>query len=78
MIDGKSFFDQPTKNDKITYESIRKIATGQWDDYAICLSKQQRLDADTRAIQLINFTGNLDRAGNKRISFILEEPKVLS
>ena len=33
MIDGKNFFDQPIKNDKVTYESIRKIATGQGDDY---------------------------------------------
>ena len=33
MIDGKSIFDQPVKNDKITYENIRKIATGQGDDY---------------------------------------------
>ena len=29
MIDGKDFFDQPIKNNKITYENIRKIATGQ-------------------------------------------------
>ena len=34
MIDGKNFFDQPVKNDKITYENIRKVATGQGDDYA--------------------------------------------
>ena len=33
MIDGKKFFDQPIKNDKITYENIRKIDTGQGDDY---------------------------------------------
>ena len=33
MIDGKNFFDQPVKNNKITYENIRKIATGQGDDY---------------------------------------------
>ena len=31
---------------------------------AIDLSKQQVLDADPRAIQQINFTANLDRAGN--------------
>ena len=24
MIDGKNFFDQPVKNDKVTYENIRK------------------------------------------------------
>ena len=29
----KTFFDQPIKNNKVTYENIRKIATGQGDDY---------------------------------------------
>ena len=33
MIDGKNFFDQPVKNNKVTYGNIRKIATGQGDDY---------------------------------------------
>ena len=42
---------------------------------AIDLSKQQALDADPRAIQNFNFTANLDRAGNIRIYFILEETK---
>ena len=41
------------------------------------LSKQQALDADPRPIQQINFTSNLDRAGNTRIYFILEEAKKL-
>ena len=79
--------------DKITYENIRKIASGQGDDYAtsclldytyfknyykiiaIDLSKQQSLDADPKAVQQINFTANLDRGGNTRICFILEEAK---
>ena len=39
------------------------------------LSKQQALDADPRIIEQINFTANLDRAGNTRIYFILEEAK---
>ena len=42
---------------------------------AIDLSKQQALDADPRAIQQVNFTANLDRAGNTRFYFILEEAK---
>ena len=42
---------------------------------AIDLSKQQALDANPRAIQQINFTANLDRAGNTRFYFILEEAK---
>ena len=93
MINGENFFDQPTKNNKIKYENIRKIAAGQGDDYttgclldysyfantykmiAVDLSKQQALDADPRAIQQINFTSNLDRAGNTMLYFILEEAK---
>ena len=93
MINGENFFDQPIKNNKVTYENIRKIATGQGDDYtagclldylyftntykmiAVDLSKQQALDADPRAIQQISFTANLDRAGNTRVYFILEEAK---
>ena len=42
---------------------------------AIDLSKQQVLDADPRAIQQINFTANLDRAGNTTMFFIIEEAK---
>ena len=93
MIDGKNFFDQPINSDLKIYENIRKIATGQEDDYTtgclldysyfkdyfkmigIDLSKQQFLDADPRAIQQINFTANLDRDGNTRFYFILEEAK---
>ena len=33
MIDGKNFFDQPINSMTKTYENIRKIATGQADDY---------------------------------------------
>ena len=33
MVDGRNFFDQPIKNDLKTYNNIRKIATGQGDDY---------------------------------------------
>ena len=42
---------------------------------AIDLSKQQALHADPRAIQQINFTANLDRAGNTTIIFNIEEAK---
>ena len=42
---------------------------------AIDLSKQQALDADPRAIQQINFTANLDRAGNTTMFFIIEQAK---
>ena len=93
MINGENFFDQPIKNNKVTYDHIRKFATGQGDDYTtgclldypyfantykmipVDLSKQQALDADPRAIQQINFTANLYRAGNTRVYFNLEEAK---
>ena len=89
----KIFFDQPVKNDKVTYENIRKNVSGQGDDYitsfflnyvyfkkyhkmiSIDLSKQQVLDADPKAIQQIKFTTNLNRAGNTRFYFILEQTK---
>ena len=45
---------------------------------AIDLSKQQALDADPTAIQKINFTVSLDRAGKTRIYFILEESKEIN
>ena len=42
---------------------------------AIDLSKHQELDADRKVIQQISFTANLDRWGNTRMFFILEEAK---
>ena len=33
MINGKNFFDQPVKNNKLMYENVRKIATCLGDDY---------------------------------------------
>ena len=41
----------------------------------IAIDKQQALDPDPKSIQPINFTANLDRAGNTRMFFILEEAK---
>ena len=95
MIDGKNFFDQPVKNNLRTYDNIRKIGTGQGDNYttgflldynyfnnyyktiAIDLSKQQAFEAHPKAIQQINFTGDLARQGNTNaiMFFIIEEVK---
>ena len=33
MINGEKFFDQPIKNNKVTYKNIRKIAADQGEDY---------------------------------------------
>ena len=91
MVDVKNFFDWPIKSDMRTYDNIRKIATGQGDDYttgclldynyfnnyykmiATDLSKQQALDADLKAAQKTNFTGNLDLSESTTMFFIIEE-----
>ena len=91
MIDGQNVFDQPVKNDLRTYENVRNdyqeddYTTGCLLDYpyfkenykliAIDLSKQQALDANPKAIQQINFTGNLDRPRQTTLFFIIEEAK---
>ena len=87
----KNLFNHPVKNNLRICDNVRKIATGQEDDYttgclmhyfyfkhcyrmiAIDLSKQQALQADPKAMQQINFTGNLDRAGNTTTFFIIKE-----
>ena len=33
MINGENFFDQPIKDNKVTYENIRKVATGKGGNY---------------------------------------------
>ena len=89
MIDGRNLFDQPINTMNKTYENIRRIATGQGDDYTtgclldyfkenyklipIDLSKEKALDADPRAIQQINFTENLDRNEGATLFFIIEQ-----
>ena len=42
---------------------------------AIDLSKQQKLDADPKAIKQFNLTGNLAREEGSKLFFIIEEPK---
>ena len=94
--DGKNFYDQPINDSIKQYDEIRKISTGQGDDYATgCLldfayfknnyrliaadlSKQKVLDADSRAIQQIIFTGKIKATvANTRviIYYILEKSK---
>ena len=95
-IDGRNFYDQPINDSIKQYDEIRKISTGQGDDYttgclldfayfeknyrliAADLSKQKALDADSRAIQQIIFTGKIkSTVANTRviIYYILEQSK---
>ena len=91
LIDGGNFYDQPINEMIKQYDEIRKIATGQGDDYttgclldyqhfkddynliAIDLSKQKELDADSRAIQQIEFYGMLKT--NSQVCTVLEKSK---
>ena len=68
MIDGQYFLDKPIKSNMRTYNNILKMI-------AMDLGKKQALDADSRATQQINFTANIDQAGNTIMLFVLEEAK---
>ena len=95
-IDGRNFYDQSINDVIKQYDEIRKISTGQGDDYttgclldfsyfeknyrliAADLSKQKALDADSRAIQQIIFTGKIKATvANTRviIFYVLEKSK---
>ena len=65
------FGDDYTGGSLLSYPYVKDI----YKMIAVDLSKQQALDADPRPIQQINFTANLDRVGNTRIYFFLEEAK---
>ena len=88
LIDGRNFYDQPINDIIKQYDEIRKISTGQGDDYttgclldyqyfkdhynlfSINLSKQKELDADSRAIQQIEFYEMLKT--NSQVCTVLE------
>ena len=88
LIDGKSFFDMPIKNDKETYEQIIEMGrnndytTGNLLDYeyfskhykliAIDLSKQIELE-NPDLKQQINFIGKLERNEGATMFFIIEK-----
>ena len=91
QIDRRNFYDQPINDLIKQYDEVRKISTGQGDDYttgclldfayfiknyrliAADLSKRKTLDADSRAIQQIIFTGKTDNT--IRVYYVLEQSK---
>ena len=94
-------YNQPTDSDIKRHEQIRKLTTGQGEDYntgcfleekpknhyrllACDLSGQKELDADPKAIQQIEFVGQLKKlddnrnatdAGNDQSMFVLMSKK---
>ena len=91
MIYGRKLFDHPVKNDLRTYGNILKIGQGDdyatgyllyypylqkyYKMITLGLSKLQVLGADLNAIQQIDFTGYLDKDGNKTKFSFVEETK---
>ena len=91
LIDGRNFYDQPINDTIKQHDEIRKIGTGQGDDYTtVCLldyqyfkdhynlittdlSKQKEFDADSRAIQQIEFYGVPKT--NSQVCTVLEKSK---
>ena len=98
IINGKKFCDQAIDSEIKRYEEIRKLTTGQGEDYTtgylldnnyiknhyrlivVDLSRQKELDADLKAIQQIQFIGQLKKlddddnaatAGNDQFMFVL-------
>ena len=92
LIDGKSFFDMPIKNEEETYEQIIEMGrnndytTGNLLDYeyfskhyksiAIDLSKQIELE-NPDSKQQINFIGRLERNGVATFFIIKSQKKQL-
>ena len=88
MINGENFFDQPIKDNKVTYEN-RKIATGRGDDYTtgcfldysyfknsgkmISIDLSKQQALDANLRAIQQINFTANRAGNTRIYFILEE-----
>ena len=71
----KTLEELPLVKGMITQLVVYQIFIFQKKLIVTDLSKQQALDAHRKAIQQVNYTANLDRAGNKRIYLILEEAK---
>ena len=82
MINGENVFDQPIKNNKVTYEN-RKTATGQRDDYTTgCLlaypyfkDSYKIIAVDLYKPQALDADPRGYQQINTRIYFILEEAK---
>ena len=69
----KNFFDEPIKNNKITYENIRKITTGQGDDYTTGCLLDQACFRDNYKVIVIHLSKqqalNVDPRAIQQINF---------
>ena len=76
MIHGQNVFDQPVRNDLITYDGIRKIATGQGYDYATgCLLDYNYFEKYCKTIAIDLSKQQALDTEQAAIFFIIEEAK---
>ena len=75
MVNGENIFDQPVKNNKVTYENFRKIATSQGDDqttgclldYPYFKDSYKMIAVDLSKQQALD----VDPRANQQINFIV-------
>ena len=72
MINGENFFDQPIKDNKVTYENI-KVATGKGDDYTTGCLLDYTYFRDNYKMTVINISRqkalDADRRSIQQINF---------
>ena len=73
MINGENFLDKLEKVNKVTYENIRKFATGQGDDYTTGCYLDYPYFKDTYKVIAVDLSKqqalDADPRANHRISF---------
>ena len=73
MIDGQTFFDQPLRNNLMTYDIIWEIATGQGDNYAAgCLLDYNYFK---KYYKMMPIDLSKQQEEGAKITFIIEEAK---
>ena len=89
LIDGKSFFDFPVKNEEETYEKIIQMSNindyiiGNLLDFGYLKENYKLIATDlTKQTNLtdpqqINFIGKLDKDNGAAVFFIIEKPERL-
>ena len=73
MINGENFLDKPEKVNNVTYENIRKFATGQGDDYTTGCYLDYPYFKDTYKVIAVDLSKqqalDADPRANHQISF---------
>ena len=87
MIDGKGFWPASKNNlraydnigQKDDYTTVCLLDYNYFNNYykivPLDLNKQKALDADSKSIQQINFTGDLEQNENTTMFFIVKQAK---